>query len=176
VAASATDRVGEVVLISERHRALYQQYFETKEIEARPSRWQATIEELAIRFAVESIIDYGCGKAACVSRTSGLPITNYDPCIPEFSAIPDRADLVVCLHVLEHVEAECIDNVLEHMQGLARKAVFIAVSTQQSTKVLPDGTPWHSFVRDVDWWRAKLAGFEELPAMEGRQEYVALRC
>jgi 2-polyprenyl-3-methyl-5-hydroxy-6-metoxy-1,4-benzoquinol methylase len=111
---------------------------------------------------------------ASLSRYSKLPIVNYDPAVAAYSALPERVDLVVCLHVLEHVEAGCVDYVLEHLKSLARKALFIAVSTEQSTKTLPDGSPWHSFVRDAKWWREKLVGFVEQPAMDSRKEYVAL--
>jgi hypothetical protein len=132
------------------------------------------VEDLAERFGARSVIDYGCAIDASLSRFSSLPVVNYDPCVSEYSAVPHPADLVVCLHVLEHVEADCVDSVIEHLRSLAMKALFIAVSTEASTKLLPDGSPWHSFVRHESWWRAKLAGFVEQPAMDARKEYVAL--
>lgn len=162
------------MLISDRHRELYRCHFDARAAGSKPSRWQTIVEDLARRFAADSIIDYGCAIDASLSRFSTLPIINYDPCVGAYSALPQRADLVVCLHVLEHVEVDCVDHVLEHLKGLARKALFIAVSTEQSTKTLPDGSPWHSFVRDAAWWRAKLVGFVEQPAMDARKEYVAL--
>ena len=162
------------MLISDRHRELYRCHFETRAAGGKPSRWQHLVESLADRFDAKSVIDYGCAIDASLSRFSSLPIVNYDPSVSDYSDLPDRADMVVCLHVLEHVEAECIDHVLEHLGSLAKKAIFIAVSTEESTKLLPDGSPWHSFVRDADWWRAKLVGFIEQPAMDERKEYVAL--
>lgn len=161
------------MLISERHRNLYRSHFDTRTAGSKPSRWQSVVEALVEQFSAQSVIDYGCAIDASLSR-SGLPVVNYDPCVDLYSQLPEMADLVVCLHVLEHVEADCIDSVLGHLRSLAKKALFIAVSTQVSTKVLPDGTPWHSFVRDADWWRAKLVGFVEQPAMDERKEYVAL--
>lgn len=162
------------MLISERHRALYEQYFGALQFVKRPNRWQERVESVAELIEARSVIDYGCGPAATLSAFSKLPIRNYDPAVPAYSSVPERADLVVCLHVLEHVEAECIDHVLEHIRSLATKAVFIAVSTQVSTKFLPDGSPWHSFVRDEGWWRSKLSGFVEQMPMERRKEYVAM--
>ena len=48
-------------------------------------------------------------------------------------------------------------------------------------KTLPDGTPWHTFVRDSEWWRRKLlmlGEFIEQPTIDAPEnEYAALlRC
>lgn len=174
MASPATDRLSLSCLISDHHRSLYRCHFDSRSAGSKPSRWQGVVEALAERFDARSIIDYGCAIDASLSRFSTLPIINYDPAISEYSALPERADLVVCLHVLEHVEEDCIDHVLEHLRGLAKKALFIAVSTESSTKTLPDGSPWHSFVKDAAWWREKLVGFDEQRAMDARKEYVAL--
>jgi hypothetical protein len=177
MAASATDRSGSIVLISGKHRGLYEQYYSCRHIQSSPNRWQQRVEDLAQMFSTDSVLDYGCGPAATLAAYSKLPIRNYDPCVPAYSSVPERADLVVCLHVLEHVEEHCLDYVLEHMRSLATKAVFIAVSTQDSTKTLPDGSPWHSFVKDEQWWRVKLCslGFVEREPMDQRKEFVALQ-
>lgn len=162
------------MLISDRHKQLYRRHFDARAVGSKRSRWQTTVEQLTERFDAKSVIDYGCGIEASLSRFSSLPVVNYDPGVDEYSALPERADLVVCLHVLEHVEAGCIDPVIEHLKSLAKKGLLIAVSTEKSTKTLPDGSPWHSFVKGAEWWRAKLSGFVEQPAMDGRKEYVAL--
>lgn len=177
MAASAAHWIGAAVLISDHHRGLYERYYAGRDIAIAPNRWQQRIEDVAELVEARSVIDYGCGPSATLSAFSNLPIRNYDPAVPAYSSVPERADLVVCLHVLEHVEAGCIDYVLEHLRSLAAKALFVAISTQESTKLLPDGSPWHSFVRDEEWWRSKLVGFVEYLAMDERKEYVALlRC
>ena len=162
------------MLISDRHRSLYEQYFAELSFEAKPSRWQRTVEELARFTGSESVLDYGCGIMALLSKFSDLSITNYDPGVPEYAALPEPADLVVCLDVIEHVEPKYTDAVLEHVISLAKKALLLTISTQESSKLLPDGSPWHCFVKDADWWRNKLKGFSEEPAMDGRAEYVAV--
>jgi hypothetical protein len=89
---------------------------------------------------------------------------------------PAPADLVVSIHALEHVEPEYVDAVIEHMQHLALKALFIVVSCEPSTKLLPDGSAWHSFVRSAEWWKEKLSAFASQPVIMDRQgaEYAAV--
>ena len=73
-----------------------------------------------------------------------------------YAALPQPADLVVCWHVLEHVEPDCLAAVLAHIQRLADQAILCAVSCAPSTKVLPDGTPWHTLVQPPTWWAGTL--------------------
>jgi hypothetical protein len=96
--------------------------------------------------------------------------------VPGCAGEPSPADLVVSIHALEHVEPEYVDLVIEHMKGLATKALFIVVSCEPSTKLLPNGGPWHSFVRSADWWREKLESFDSQPVIMDRPgaEYAAL--
>ncbi len=162
------------MLISDWHRSLYEQYFAELSFEDKPSRWQRTVEDLARFTESKSVLDYGCGITASLSRFSDLPITNYDPGVSDYAVLPEKADLVVCLDVIEHVEPAYVDNVLAHVVSLARKALLLTISTQESSKLLPDGSPWHCFVKDRLWWQKKLKGFSVMPAMDGREEYVAV--
>lgn len=98
------------------------------------------------------ILDYGCGKGYL--RIDG--IKRYDPAIDEFSALPEPADLIVCTDMLEHVEPECLDDVLSHMQSLMLKAGFFTIGTKPAKKKLPDGRNAHLIIQRHDWWIKKL--------------------
>jgi hypothetical protein len=137
-------------LISQRHARLYQDYYAQRRIEPRRSGWVDRVEALAKQLRASSIIDYGCGAARGISHFCSLPVADYDPGVPGCTDIPAPADLVVSMHALEHVEPQYVDAVIDHMLALARTAVFIVVSCEPSTKKLPDGSPWHCFVRSAD--------------------------
>lgn len=163
------------MLISDAHRQRYLEYYASRQIESRPSIWLPTVEEWATRLGARTILDYGCGAARGISRFSKFAVHDYDPGVEGCSDNPEPADLVISMHALEHVEPAYVDPVIAHMVGLARKALLIVVSCTSSTKVLLDGTPWHIFVRDAEWWAAKLQGFDPQPVQRPGAEYAAIK-
>ena len=163
--------------ISAQHAARYREYYAAHPAVMMPSRWVDRVKEVADHVQARTILDYGCGPSRGISRFLPYPVRDYDPGVEELSAAPKPVDLVISIHTLEHVEPECLDAVVNHLHWLARKAVFVVVSCEPSTtKVLPDGTPWHTLVRDAKWWREYLRGFKEQPPMKARPgaEYAAL--
>jgi hypothetical protein len=164
-------------LISQRHRQLYRDYYAARSIARQPSRWLPRVEAMAKQVGAHTILDYGCGAGRGISTFSKYSVADYDPGVPGCTAEPSPADLVVSIHALEHVEPEYVDAVIEHMAALARKALFIVVSCEPSTKLLPNGSAWHSFVRSAGWWREKLSAFDPQPVIMDRAgaEYAALR-
>ncbi len=104
-----------------------------------------------------SILDYGCGKGTLSPEFPELDIREYDPAIPGKDAEPERADLVVCTDVLEHIEPELLDNVLEHLRSLTIKRLFFNIATKPAIKLLPDGTQPHRIIKNADWWKEKLS-------------------
>jgi hypothetical protein len=164
-------------MISAYHKQQYRDYYAARTIAPSPNQWLVRVEQLAADLKVESIIDYGCGAARSFSSFCSLPVANYDPGIPEFSVVPPPADLVVSIHMLEHVEPQYVDCVIAHMFSLARKAVLLVVSCEPSTKTLPDGSPWHSFVMPAHRWADKLSDFTPVPVLKDRPgaEYAAVK-
>jgi 2-polyprenyl-3-methyl-5-hydroxy-6-metoxy-1,4-benzoquinol methylase len=111
---------------------------------------------------VKSVLDYGCGRGTLAKRLGnggkkikGLhwmgPVYEYDPALPKKS-VARAADLVVCTDVLEHVEPNRLHVVLAHMHGLARRGLFLLISTREANKVMPDGRNAHLIVQPAEWW------------------------
>ena len=115
---------------------------------------------LALRDETESatVLDYGCGKGKLKEALGGPEwMREYDPAIDGKDAAPEKADMVVCTDVLEHIEPEFLDNVLDDIAKLAERAVFLVISIQPAEKVLADGRNAHLSLHDADWWRRKLS-------------------
>lgn len=126
-----------------------------------------------------SILDYGCGKGSLGREltNAGLNIKSYDPGIPAYAAMPKPADLVACLDVLEHIEPECLFDVLAHIRELTRKVLFTAIATRPAGKTLSDGRNAHLIIENDAWWYKQLEnhGFEVRRVWNtGVQEFVAL--
>jgi hypothetical protein len=126
-------------------------------------RYADNVQQIAQRMRTRDILDYGCGKAT-LQKNIPFPIQNYDPFVPEFSARPQPADLVVCTDVMEHIEPQFVDSVLKDIQSLAKQAVFFQIATRPASKVLPDGRNAHLIQENGNWWLARI-----LPLFDIRQ-------
>lgn len=132
----------------------------------RGDKWAGVVAHLAAEYDATSILDYGCGAGSLArtlrSEQFGWRVVNeYDPAIPGKDGPPPFADLVNCTDVLEHIEPDRLDLVLAHLRSLARKVLWVVVSTKGSNKILADGRNAHLIIKPADWWKRKVqeAGF-----------------
>lgn len=136
-------------------------------------RWTETLLQLKEETGSETVLDYGAGK-----RTLGIALgrpdwfNEYDPAVPAIASEPVQADLVVCADVLEHIEPDKLDDVLDHLRKLAKKALFVVISTRESTKTLADGRNAHLIVQDGPWWKAKLETLFKVVSWNAEREQV----
>lgn len=139
---------------------------------AHGNRWTDQVKMLVNQYQPKVILDYGCGKQTLTEALKLQNIVNYDPGMPGLDDPPKPADLVVCTDVLEHIEPECIDAVLNHLQSLTYKALFVVVATRPAVKQLPDGRNAHLIQEAAEWWlerlqeRMSLKSFEKISAGE----------
>lgn len=122
-------------------------------------RWVSDIIALASEIEARSILDYGCGKGAMAQALATHakgpylpPLFLYDPCIEAFSCKPEPADLVICTDVLEHVEASCLESVLQDIRRCIGKVGFLTISTVPAKRTLPDGRNAHIMLKSSQEW------------------------
>ncbi len=162
-------------LATPEHLELYRQYYAARDLSPRsPSRWLKHVEDLCLRVGAKTLLDYGCGTARGLSLSQKVRVTDYDPGVPGFDARPVGCDVVASIHTLEHVEPDKIGAVIEDIESLARLAVILVISVQPSSKVLPDGSPWHCLVRPVPWWMDVLRKYTPHGAQDPKREYAAV--
>lgn len=130
---------------------------------------------LAEKMGSRSILDYGCGKAG-LQKGLPFPIFNYDPCIPEYSVRPTgQFDIVVCTDVLEHIEMDCLADVLGDLQALTGQVIFLNVATRPAGKFLPDGRNAHLIQQPGSWWLRHLLPYFELTSFQiGKGEFTCI--
>lgn len=120
---------------------------------------------LSKKLQTKDILDYGCGQQS-LQKSLPFPIQNYDPCIKGLDRDPVPADIVVCSDVLEHIEPECLHEVLEHLRGLTRKCIFLDINNKPAQKVLSDGRNAHLIQADAYWWHTKLNEFFDVHSFQ----------
>jgi len=118
-------------------------------------RWVQPVLALCEQLGTRDILDYGCGQRT-LERFLGFPIANYDPCIPGLDAPPAPADIVVCTDVLEHVEPDCLDEVLDDLRRVTRVAGLFLIATRPAERVLADGRNAHLIQQPKSWWLPRL--------------------
>ena len=109
----------------------------------------------------ETCLDYGCGKGVILSAFKenypDTTFTGYDVAVEEYSAEPEgKFDLVFSNDVLEHIEPFFIDKVLQHINTLSKKYVWLRIDTLPARKFLSDGRNAHILLKDADWWERKI--------------------
>jgi len=117
------------------------------------------IGQLIKKDGFATVLDYGCGKRTlegALPPIMNIEFTNYDPCIEAFSEPPKPHDIVVCTDVLEHIEPECLENVLNDLERVTKKVALISIATKEASKHLSDGRNAHLIVEDAQWWIPKI--------------------
>ena len=128
---------------------------------------------LAQNNEVKSISDYGAGKCNLRKRLKEITKSKfdyrpYDPAFPEYGK-PRAADLVCCLDVLEHIEADFIDNVISDLGRITRKLGLFTVHSGPAVKVLPDGRNAHLTQEPSSWWLPRLCTYFNIKELQSSE-------
>lgn len=104
-----------------------------------------------------SVLDYGCGQGKLKLLLPEYDVREYDPAIEGKDHPPSRADYLVCLDVLEHIEEDCLELVLQHMRSVTAKRAIVLIDCRPAKKVLADGRNAHICLHTPEWWRQRLS-------------------
>lgn len=120
----------------------------------------------------KSVSDYGAGKKRLQEglARAGVEVTYlpYDPVFPEYG-VPQPADLVCCIDVLEHIEPDCVDAVLTDLHRIMPLCGFFSIHTGAAAKVLSDGRNAHLIQQPPSWWLPRLCRYFEIHHLQRHQ-------
>ncbi len=152
--------------ITPEYLALNRQLHASGEYGVSGSRWGDHVRQLSELVGSRDILDYGCGQRT-LEKSLGFAIRNYDPCIEGLDAAPQPADIVVCTDVLEHIEPDCIEEVLDDLKRLTRQAALFVIANRPARKSLPDGRNAHLIQQGRDWWMPRISRRFTIHQIEG---------
>jgi hypothetical protein len=155
--------------ISEDYRRLQQQLHENPAYGVASLQFAPIVKQVAEQVGAKSLSDYGAGKKHLdrALRELGLALDYrpYDPAFPEYG-VPQAADLVCCIDVLEHIELEYLDNVLDELAGITVGHGFFSIHTGPAMKHLADGRNAHLIQQPASWWLPRICGRFEVDALQ----------
>jgi len=134
-------------------------------------KYGGLVSDLVDGSHAKTLLDYGCGSKRSLASVLDCDVLyqGYDPGVPEFAKDPDPADLVVCIDVLEHIEPECLEDVLAHLASKCLHLAFVTIHTGPAVKVLSDGRNAHLIQEGEAWWLPRLMKHFRLIKFQARQ-------
>jgi len=134
------------------------------------------IKALCEERGYKTILDYGCGKAGLRTTMPDYEVYEYDPGLDIDQRRP--CDLVYSRDVLEHVEPECLPDVLDDLRRLTIKRLWLLIATSKSGDVLSDGRNAHLIVQDIRWWISKIEshGFQLVTTAAASKRAGQIEC
>ena len=148
------------MLITEEYRAMQEKLHENKGYGIVGRQFGKMVSAIVDNAGIDSVLDYGAGHNMSLRETlkpdRPITYTAYDPGVPELAELPEPAELVCIIDVLEHIEPDCLDAVLDHLEELTQAVLFGTVCTREAKKTLSDGRNAHLIVKPMKWWLNKL--------------------
>lgn len=106
-----------------------------------------------------TVLDYGAGNGSLRKALKNCTLFEYDPGVPGKDALPNPADIVVCIDVAEHIEPDKLQVVLSHIFSLTKVMAYFVIATRPAEKRLPDDRNAHLIIDNAPWWRKQLLQF-----------------
>lgn len=139
-----------------------------------------TIKNLMFEAKLKSLCDYGAGKKNLYKGLIDLGFKDfeyypYDPVFPEYGE-PERAELVCCIDVMEHIEEEFLENILYEIFQITLKFCYFSIATTPAKKILSDGRNAHIIQKPSRWWLPKLCKYFNVEFLKNNKNGFIVLC
>lgn len=142
-----------MILLTDEYKETIQKYHEiNRQWGNGPRAYIPALGKFIYENKVVDLLDYGCGKAKNLQFIFDCVTAAYDPGVPEYSQDPKVCEHLICMDVLEHIERDCIESVLQHINSKFTKKALLSISLQPSRDILPDGRNAHILMKPAAWW------------------------
>jgi hypothetical protein len=146
------------MLITDEYKSMQAELHKNPDYGISSTFFAPIVDQVIAQYQIKELLDYGAGK--CRLRDSleqSVKYTPYEPSNPLWDATPEPCELVACIDVLEHIEPDCLDDVLDDLKRLVLAYGLFTIHTGAAMKVLPDGRNAHLTQENWDWWEKKLS-------------------
>lgn len=146
------------MLITDEYKSMQAELHKNPEYGVSSTLYAPIVDMVIAQYQIKELLDYGAGKCRLKdSLTESVIYTPYEPSNPLWDATPEPCELVACIDVLEHIEPDCLDNVLDDLKRLVLAYGIFTIHTGAAKKILPDGRNAHLTQESWDWWEKKLS-------------------
>jgi hypothetical protein len=160
--------------ISDEYRALQTELHKNPNYGSTSQGYAPLVKQILDVSRAESLSDYGAGKQNLRKALHDLGKRDidyrpYDPAFPEYG-VPQPADLVCCIDVLEHIEPDFLNAVLSDLRRITQKLGLFSIAIGPARKVLSDGRNAHLIQKPSSWWLPKLCDHFEIVQLGRRDQ------
>jgi hypothetical protein len=146
------------MLITDEYKSMQAELHKNPEYGVSSTLYAPIVDMVIAQYQITELLDYGAGKCRLKdSLTERVIYTPYEPSNPLWDATPEPCELVACIDVLEHIEPDCLDDVLDDLKRLVLAYGLFTIHTGAAKKILPDGRNAHLTQENWDWWEKKLS-------------------
>lgn len=166
------------MLISESYRAEQERLHATTNYGTASIQYAPLVAQIIERLEIGHMLDYGCGRQMNLLKSLKLPsglklkYQAYDPGVPKLADAPIPAQMVACIDVLEHIEPDCLEDVLDDLKRLTEGVLFATIHTGPAKKVLSDGRNAHLTQQPLSFWLPKLWSRFDLSTVQVTGEHA----
>ena len=163
-------------LISEEYRQMQADLHKDAHYGIASAMYAPLVDLVIAQNQIKELLDYGAGKCRLKdSLTEYVKYYAYEPSNPDLAETPEPRELVCCIDVLEHIEPDCLDDVLDDLKRLVLKYGLFTIHTGPAMKILPDGRNAHLTQEPWSWWQDKLEErFKIVRVLEMNQAIIVL--